>query len=138
MNYYDSSNLKKVPDLILLAPEAAQSYLTFEHQVYEELNAIPLRTKELIALAVAHVTGCPYCIDTHVKKFQALGGTREEIFEAVLVAASTRAGAVLSHATHSLVSYEEGLSAEQQRSPEEQSQQTSTEAQPPHKPSCFC
>ncbi|WP_420869808.1 carboxymuconolactone decarboxylase family protein [Cohnella ginsengisoli] len=68
MNYYDRSNLKKIPDLIRLAPEAAQSYFTFEHQVYEELKTIPLRTKELIALAVAHITGCPYCIDTHVKK----------------------------------------------------------------------
>lgn len=129
MNYYDSNNLKKIPDLIRLAPEAAQSYLTFEHQVYEELKAIPLRTKELIALAVAHVTGCPYCIDTHVKKFQSLGGTREEIFEAVLVATCTRAGAVLSHATHSLVAYEEGRSQEQQ---------TSAEVQPKYIPECFC
>jgi len=129
MNYYDSNNLKKIPDLIRLAPEATQSYLNFEHQVYEELKAIPLRTKELIAVAVAHITGCPYCIDTHVKKFQSLGGTREEIFEAVLVATCTRAGAVLSHATHSLVAYEEGMSQEQQ---------TSTEAQPKHTPKCFC
>ncbi|WP_233454968.1 carboxymuconolactone decarboxylase family protein [Paenibacillus elgii] len=97
--------------------------------MYEELKAIPLRTKELIALAVAHITGCPYCIDTHVKKFQSLGGTREEIFEAVLVATCTRAGAVLSHATHSLVAYEEGMSQEQQ---------TSTEVQPKHTPKCFC
>ncbi|KWX80882.1 alkylhydroperoxidase [Paenibacillus riograndensis] len=129
MNYYDSNNLKKIPDLIRLAPEAAQSYLTFEHEVYEELKAIPLRTKELIALAVAHVTGCPYCIDTHVKKFQSLGGTREEIFEAVLVATCTRAGAVLSHATHSLVAYEEDRTQEQQMS---------NEVQPKHKPDCFC
>ncbi|MCR2805787.1 carboxymuconolactone decarboxylase family protein [Paenibacillus soyae] len=129
MNYYDSNNLRRIPDLIRLAPEAAQSYLTFEHQVYEELKGIPLRTKELIAIAVSHVTGCPYCIDAHVKKFQSLGGTREEIFEAVLVAACTRAGAVLSHATHSLVAYEEGGPQEQQQS---------TEAQPKHKPDCFC
>ncbi|MNI30979.1 Alkyl hydroperoxide reductase AhpD [compost metagenome] len=66
-----------------------------------------MQTKELIAIAVAHVTGCPYCIDVHVKKFKQLGGTREEIFEAVLVAASTRSGAILSHATHALLAYEE-------------------------------
>ncbi|MGO4179790.1 carboxymuconolactone decarboxylase family protein [Paenibacillus sp. TAF43_2] len=63
--------------------------------------------KELIAVAVAHVIGCPYCIDVHVKKCKELGGTREEIIEAVLVAASTRAGAILSHATHALISFEE-------------------------------
>ncbi|USB33527.1 carboxymuconolactone decarboxylase family protein [Paenibacillus sp. YPG26] len=106
-SYYDSSNLKKLPELIQLAPQAAESFLTFEKEVYHGLHAIPLKTKELIALAVAHVTGCPYCIDVHTRRFKSLGGTREEIFEAVLVATSTRAGAVLSHATQSLLAYED-------------------------------
>ncbi|KOR77013.1 alkylhydroperoxidase [Paenibacillus solani] len=91
-----------------LAPEASASFLSFEKEVYHTHTHthIPLKTKELIALAVAHVTGCPYCIDVHVKKFQQLGGTREEILEAVLVATTTRAGAILSHATHALLAYD--------------------------------
>ncbi|MNV29070.1 Alkyl hydroperoxide reductase AhpD [compost metagenome] len=128
-NYYDSSNLKKVPELIRLAPQAAESFLAFEKEVYHELHTIPLKTKELIALAVAHVTGCPYCIDVHTQKFKSLGGTREEMFEAVLVATSTRAGAVLSHATHSLLAFDEDLSGRQEK----------TEEPPaPGTPSCFC
>ncbi|UNK18785.1 carboxymuconolactone decarboxylase family protein [Paenibacillus sp. N3/727] len=111
-----------------LAPKAAQSFLAFENEVYHELNTIPLKTKELIALAVAHVTGCPYCIDTHVKKFKALGGTREEAFEAVLVATSTRAGAILSHATHALASFDD--------SPNTQDGGGETDSR--DTPSCFC
>lgn len=105
-SYYDPSNLSRIPDLIKLAPKAAPAYLTFEHEAYHAENAIPLRTKELIAVAVAHVTGCPYCIDTHVRKFKELGGTMEEIMEAALVAASARAGAVLAHATNALLAFE--------------------------------
>jgi AhpD family alkylhydroperoxidase len=118
MSYYESANLKRIPDLVRLAPDAAAAFLTFEHEVYQKSNHIPLKTKELIAIAVSHVTGCPYCIDVHVKKFKELGGTQEEIFEAVLTAAATRAGAILSHATHSLISYEGGKG--------------------PGKPDCFC
>jgi len=104
--YYLPSNLKRIPDLIRLAPKSAASYLAFENEVYNAAGAIPAKTKELIAIAVAHVTGCPYCIDAHVRKCKELGGTAEEIVEAVLVAASTRAGAILSHATHALIAFD--------------------------------
>lgn len=129
MNYYDSSNLKKLPELIQLAPEAAKSFLSFENTVYHELSHIPLKTKELITLAVAHVTGCPYCIDVHTQKFKMLGGTREEIFEAVLVATSTRAGAILSHATHALLAFDK------EHNDRQESEQSTAS---PDNPSCFC
>lgn len=127
-HYYDSSNLKKIPELMNLAPQASASFLSFEKDVYHSMNHIPLKMKELIAIAVAHVTGCPYCIDVHVKKFKELGGEREEIFEAVLVAASTRAGAILSHATHALEAFEATIP-----SPNGDQQD-----KPPEKPECFC
>lgn len=107
--YYDAENLTRVPDLIRIAPKPASAYLAFEKETYHGADALPLKTKELIAVAVAHVTGCPYCIDNHVKKYRELGGTMEEILEAVFVAASTRAGAILSHATHALISFESSV-----------------------------
>lgn len=119
MEYYKRSNLNKLPELIQLAPKAARSYLQFEEEVYQAAAHLSPKTKELIAVAVAHVTGCPYCIDVHTRKLRGLGGTKEELMEAVLVAASTRAGAVLSHATHAVLSYDDG-----------------EEEQP--KPDCFC
>lgn len=127
-HYYDSSNLKKIPELMKLAPQASASFLSFEKDVYHSMNYIPLKMKELIAIAVAHVTGCPYCIDVHVKKFKELGGEREEIFEAVLVAASTRAGAILSHATHALIAFDATIP-----SPNGEQQD-----RPPDTPECFC
>lgn len=127
-HYYDPSNLKKIPELMQLAPQASASFLQFEKDVYHSMNHIPLMMKELIAIAVAHVTGCPYCIDVHVQKFKELGGTREEIFEAVLVAASTRAGAILSHATHALLAFNTTIP----------SQDGDQQGKPPDKPDCFC
>lgn len=127
-HYYDRSNLSRIPELIKLVPQAAGSFLAFEKDVYHASDAIPAKMKELIAVAVAHVTGCPYCIDMHVKKCKELGGTREEIVEAVLVAASTRAGAILSHATHALISFEED---DNKRSHKKAEQSSSA-------PDCFC
>lgn len=56
---------------------------------------------------MAHVTGCPYCIDVHVGRFKRLGGTPEEIMEAVVVAGAVKAGAALAHSTHALIAYEQ-------------------------------
>lgn len=123
--YYSPEHLRRIPDLMKASPEAAASYLHFEKQVYQTASALPQKTIELIAIATAHVTGCPYCIDVHVKKYKALGGTMEEIVEAILVAAATRAGAILSHGVNALLSYEK--------------EEAST---PPHGaqdgPECFC
>lgn len=127
-HYYDRSNLNRIPELIKLVPQAAGSFLAFEKDVYHASDAIPAKMKELIAVAVAHVTGCPYCIDVHVKKCKELGGTREEIVEAILIAASTRAGAILSHATHALISFEED---DNKRSNKEADQSSSVQ-------DCFC
>ncbi|WP_342434357.1 carboxymuconolactone decarboxylase family protein [Paenibacillus sp. FSL H7-0442] len=124
-SYLSPTNLQRIPELIKLSPETAASYFHFEHQVYQTANTLPQKTKELIAVTVAHVTGCPYCIDVHVKKYKTLGGTMEEIMEALLVAASTRAGAILSHGVNALISYEEGEENKSQKGPNDV-------------PECFC
>ncbi|MGG1514044.1 carboxymuconolactone decarboxylase family protein [Paenibacillus oryzisoli] len=105
-HYYSREDLAAIPELVKQAPQAATSFFTFEKEIYHADGAVPLKTKELLAIAVAHVTGCPYCIDTHVQRYRALGGTMEEVMEAVLVAASTQAGAVLSHATQALAAFQ--------------------------------
>lgn len=132
-SYYQAENLNKIPELIKLSPEAATSYLDFEQQVYKKSNHLPEQTKELIAIAVAHVTGCPYCIDVHVKKYRALGGSKEAIVEAILVAASTRAGAILSHGVHALISFD----AEEIR-PEKKNGQSKEGMNNSGGPECFC
>jgi AhpD family alkylhydroperoxidase len=79
-----------------LAPEILNTFRAFSHQVFAE-GALPSKTKELIALAVAHVTQCPYCIRSHTSRARLRGASAKEIMEAIWVAAEMRAGGAISH-----------------------------------------
>ena len=79
-----------------LAPEILNTFRAFSHQVFAD-GALPSKTKELIAVAVAHVTQCPYCIRGHTKRARLKGATGQEIMEAIWVAAEMRAGGAISH-----------------------------------------
>ena len=61
-------------------------------------GALATREKELIAVAAAHITRCPYCIEVHSKRAKEAGATEEEIAEAIFVAVAMSAGATLAHA----------------------------------------
>jgi AhpD family alkylhydroperoxidase len=98
---YDMSNMKKLKKYAELAPAAWEGFLAFDKAAMAD-GAIPAKTKELIAVAVAMTTQCPYCIEIHTKKAKAAGCTDAEIAETVLVAAALRAGAAVTHGTHSL------------------------------------
>ena len=50
-----------------LAPEITEAFRNFSKAVFKE-GALPEKTKQLIAVAVAHVTQCPYCIDGHTAR----------------------------------------------------------------------
>ncbi len=80
-----------------LAGETFQAFHAFSNQVFAE-GALPGKTKQLIALAVAHVTQCPYCIDSHAKLAVQHGASDEEMMEAIWVAAEMRAGGAYAHA----------------------------------------
>jgi AhpD family alkylhydroperoxidase len=67
-----------------------------------DAGAIPVKYKELIAVAVALTTQCPYCIDIHSANARKAGATDVELVEASMVAAALRAGAAVTHATHAL------------------------------------
>ena len=80
-----------------LAPEIMDAWNNFSRTVLRE-GALPEKTKQLIAVAVAHVTQCPYCIRSHTKSALRKGASREEIMEAIWVAAEMRAGGAYAHA----------------------------------------
>lgn len=84
-----------------LAPESEDAFRAFSRKVFAD-GALPAKTKELIAVAVAHVTQCPYCIKGHTKAAHQRGATPEEIMEAIWVAAEMRAGGAWAHATLAL------------------------------------
>jgi AhpD family alkylhydroperoxidase len=69
-------------------------------------GAIPVKYKELMALAVAFTTQCPYCIEIHSNKARQAGVTDQEISEAVFVAAALRAGGAVTHGTHAIKVHE--------------------------------
>ena len=79
-----------------LAPEIYAAFRTFGQRVFAD-GALPSKTKELIAVAVAHVTQCPYCIRGHTTLAMQKGATEQEIMEAIWVAAEMRAGAAYAH-----------------------------------------
>ena len=84
-----------------LAPKPAEAFKAFSQVVFAD-GALPTRTKQLIAVAVAHVTQCPYCIRAHTKSAMRHGATPEEIMEAVWVAAEMRAGGAYAHSAIAL------------------------------------
>ena len=69
-----------------LAPEIYGAFRTFGQRVFAD-GALPSKTKELIAVAVAHVTQCPYCIRGHTERALKEGATEQELMEAIWVAA---------------------------------------------------
>ena len=84
-----------------LAPEALAAFRTFSQKVFAD-GALPSKTKQLIAVAVAHVTQCPYCIRGHTELALAKGASEQEVMEAIWVAAEMRAGAAYAHSNIAL------------------------------------
>lgn len=81
-----------------LAPDNVEAWRNFSQTVFKA-GALDEKTKQLIAVAVAHVTQCPYCIRAHTPQAMRKGASKEEIMEAIWVAAEMRAGAAYAHAT---------------------------------------
>lgn len=81
-----------------LAPEIHDAFEGFSKAVFAD-GALSEKTKQLIAVAVAHVTQCPYCITGHTKLAGRKGASPEEVMEAIWVAAEMRAGGAFAHAT---------------------------------------
>lgn len=79
-------------------PDIEDAWRQFSRSVFAK-GALDTKTKQLIAVAVAHVTQCPYCIRGHAKGAVREGATEQEITEAIWVAAEMRAGGAVAHST---------------------------------------
>ena len=98
---YDMKNLAKLKKIGELAPEGFKGFVAFDEAAFRD-GAIPLKYKELMAVAVALTTQCPYCIEVHAQKAKKAGATEQELAETTLVAAALRAGGGVTHGTHAL------------------------------------
>src|SRR5882724_7244574 len=102
MHYHDSDDLKRLGEFKQLAPREFSAFVEFDKIVGREDGTIPRKYRELIAIAVACTTQCPYCIEAHSKAAKAAGATREEVVEAAFVAAALRAGGAATHGAMAL------------------------------------
>ena len=96
---YDIKNLAKLKRLDEKNPEAMKAFWAFDKAAFAP-GAIDVLNKQLMAVAVALTTQCPYCIELHVKSARDAGATEEMMAETATVAAAMRAGAAITHATH--------------------------------------
>ena len=79
-----------------LAPEVMEAWNNFSKAVFKE-GTLPEKTKQLIAVAVAQVTQCPFCIRSHTRQALRKGASKEEIIEAIWVASEMRAGGAYAY-----------------------------------------
>jgi AhpD family alkylhydroperoxidase len=84
-----------------LAPDAEAAFQAFSKTVFAD-GALPVKIKQIIAVAVAHVTQCPYCIKGHTKAALRHGASEQELMEAIWVAAEMRAGGAYAHSVLAL------------------------------------
>src|SRR3970282_2575726 len=104
--FYKKSDIKKLRKIRELTPESFKAYVDFDKQALSE-GALPQKIKRLIAIAVAHTTQCPFCIDFHTKEAKKLGATEQEIIEAIWGSAALSAGASVAHSVLAVNAYEE-------------------------------
>ena len=96
-HYHDGEDLKLLPELKRLAPDEFKGFVALDAIVGKDDGKIPRKYRELIALAVAFTTQCPYCLDVHTSNAKRAGATREEVAEVAFLAAALRAGAAVTH-----------------------------------------
>jgi alkylhydroperoxidase/carboxymuconolactone decarboxylase family protein len=97
-SYYEPKDLVDFPNIGEFAPEEAKKFFDYYVQATGP-GKLTEREKALIALVVATVRHCPYCIDAYTNKCLSLGVDNDEMMEAVHVGAAMVAGDVLAHAT---------------------------------------
>ena len=89
-----------------LTPDATAAFLAFSGKVFAA-GALDAKAKQIIAVAVAHVTHCQQCIRSHTRSALRAGATPQELMEAAWVAAEMRAGGAYAHSNVMLAAINE-------------------------------
>ena len=101
-HYHDPEDLKLLREMKTLAPDEFKAWIGLDSITGREDGKIPRKYRELMAIAIACATQCPYCLDVHTRNAKKAGATREEVVEATLIAAALRAGAGATHGAMAL------------------------------------
>lgn len=95
--YFNPSDLKKFGSITDWQKKMGDKFFTWYNEVFRGDTALTEREKNLIALAVAHAVGCPYCIDAYSSGCLEKGADEEQMMEAIHVAAAIKGGATLMY-----------------------------------------
>lgn len=105
-DYHEHADLGRLTELAKLARQEFEGFLALNNAAERRNGAIPPKYRELMAVAVAATTQCPYCMEVHASAAKRSGATREELAEAVFMAAALRATAAVTHGTLALKLYD--------------------------------
>jgi AhpD family alkylhydroperoxidase len=95
MNYRRTQTQTPTPWFVLKSPELGKPLQDF-YQACKEKGVLDKKTKELLMLALACVFRCPHCTEEHIQGALDAGASKEEITEALLIAAIEGAGTQLA------------------------------------------
>lgn len=88
---------KKTPWYVLNSPEIGKPFADFYDACKNE-GVLSKNVKELLMIALASAFRCPHCTEAHIKAALEAGVSKEEITEALLIAAVEGAGTQLNWA----------------------------------------
>lgn len=109
MTEFTSSTDKQFAvDILKGAPQPGKAWLQFDHSIGETASLISFKYKELMAIAVVLTTQCPYCLERHTAKAKALGATKEELSETIMIAVALRSGAAMGYGLLAIKLFREG------------------------------
>lgn len=96
-DFYTSQASTGMKKFSALMPEVYTRYVEFEKAAFDD-GVLASKFKYLIAIACAHNTRCPFCIEHHVEQALKVNQPNEVIAEAIWVAIEMGAGACFGHA----------------------------------------
>jgi AhpD family alkylhydroperoxidase len=104
--YYGKKDIEKAAKMYTLKPDMMKAFLDLDAKIFAD-GSLDKKTKELIAVACAHITQCPYCIEGHVKSAKKAGASDEQIAEAIFVSVAMKAGSAMAHSCIAMETLEE-------------------------------
>jgi AhpD family alkylhydroperoxidase len=103
---YQDNDLKHIGELKALAPVEFTAWVNLDAITGRKDGKVPHKVRELIAVAVAHTTQCPYCIKVHTQNAKKAGASKEEVAEAIFIAAALRSSGAAAHGAMALRYYD--------------------------------
>ncbi len=84
------------------SPELLVAKILYDNEIIREFKRLDAKTIELISIGVSAALRCEHCLKLHIRVAQRLGATKEEIFDAILIAGSLANASVLADGTRAL------------------------------------